>query len=307
MKITNFATKKDTISMEKLQEKVDLSFSMKQVVLWTMLFAGLIVTGFVGIGQSPSIISVAQNVLVFIAPAAAFAYLVYQAPWRFLRLDKAPALKDILLVIAVLVASLPAMNYLVEMNKLMHLPDCLSGVEEWMRECEDAAQELTSSLLNTTSFPEMLWLVLVVGVITGIGEEIFFRGAFLGTFLQKPVNKHVSIIFVAVIFSAFHMQFFGFFPRLLLGIWFGYLVVWTRSLWVPIIAHALNNSLVVVATYLANIQAIETNGIDSLGLPQEGSFPTMALISAIATALIIYLFVKIRKPQDSHSNANLNP
>ena len=281
--------------MEKLQEKGQLSFAMKQVVLWVMLFAGLIVTSFVTIGQSVSIISVAQNVLVFIAPAAAFAYLVYSAPWRFLRLDKAPALKDILLVVIVMAVSLPAMNYLVEMNKLMHLPQWMSGVEEWMRECEDAAQELTNSLLTTTSFLEMLWLVLIVGVITGIGEEMFFRGAFLGTFLQKPVNKHVSIIFVAFVFSAFHMQFFGFLPRLLLGIWFGYLVVWTRSLWVPIIAHALNNSLVVVTTYLANIQAIGPNSLDSIGMPQEGQFPVMATASAIATAIVICIFAKCRQ------------
>ena len=281
--------------MEKLQEKAQLSFAMKQVVLWVLLFAGLIIASFVSMGQPTSIMIVAQNVLVFIAPAIIFAYLAYQAPWRFLRLDKAPALKEILLVIAVMVASLPAMNYLVEMNKLMHLPQWMSGVEEWMRESEDAALEVTNSLLSTTSFLKMLWLVLIVGVLTGIAEEMFFRGAMLGTFLQKTVNKHVSIIFVAFIFSAFHLQFFGFFPRLLLGIWFGYLVVWTRSLWVPIIAHALNNSLVVVATYLANTQAIETNGIDSLGLPQKGQFPIMATASVIATAVIIYIFAKSRK------------
>lgn len=281
--------------MEKLQEKIQLSFAMKQVVLWTMLFAGLVIATFVVMGQSVSTITVAQNVLVFIAPAVIFAYLAYKAPWRFLRLDKAPALKEILLVVAVLVVSLPAMNYLVEMNKLMHLPQWMSGVEEWMRESEDAALELTNSLISTTSFVEMLGLILIVGVLTGIAEEMFFRGALLGTFLQKPVNKHLSIIFVAFIFSAFHMQFFGFFPRMLLGIWFGYLVVWTRSLWVPIIAHALNNSLVVVATYLANTNAIEVNALDNIGLPQEGTFPIMATASAIATAVIVYIFVKTRK------------
>lgn len=281
--------------MEKLEEKLNISFGMKQVVLWVLLFAGLFIASFVALGQSVSIGMVAQNVGVFVAPAAIFAYLVYKAPWRFLRLDKAPELKDILLVVAVMVASLPAMNYLVDLNSQMHLPDWMSGVEEWMRESEDAAQELTSSLINTTSLAEMLWLVLIVGVLTGIGEEMFFRGAMLGTFLQKSVNKHVSIVFVAVIFSAFHMQFFGFVPRLLLGMWFGYLVVWTRSLWVPIIAHALNNSVVVVATYLANTHAIDTHALNNIGLPQDGQFPFMALVSAIVTALIIYYFVKTRK------------
>lgn len=268
---------------------------MKQVLLWGLLFAGLIAASVAAIWQNMTWVMTAQNLLVFIAPALLFAWMVYRKPLHFLCLDKGPEWKDVAIVVAVMILSLPAMNYLVDLNSQMHLPSWLSGVEEWMRESEDAAQELTSSLLNTTSPAEMLLLVLVVGVLTGIGEEMFFRGALLGVFLQKPVNKHVSIAFVAIVFSAFHLQFFGFFPRLLLGLWFGYLVLWTRSLWVPIIAHALNNSIVVVATYLANSKIIETNGIDTIGLPQEGQFPIAAAVSAIVTALIIYLFAKIRK------------
>ena len=272
---------------------------MKQVLLWGLLFAGLIAASIAAIWQNMTWVMTAQNLLVFIAPALLFAWMIYRKPLHFLCLDKGPEWKDVAIVVAVMILSLPAMNYLVDLNSQMHLPSWLSGVEEWMRESEDAAQELTSSLLNTTSPAEMLLLVLVVGVLTGIGEEMFFRGALLGVFLQKPVNKHVSIAFVAIVFSAFHLQFFGFFPRLLLGLWFGYLVLWTRSLWIPIIAHALNNSLVVVATYLANSKIIETNGIDTIGLPQEGQFPIAAAVSAAVTAIVIVIFVKIRKPNNN--------
>ena len=277
---------------------------MKQVLLWGLLFAGLIAASVAAIWQNMTWVMTAQNLLVFIAPALLFAWMIYRKPLHFLCLDKGPEWKDVAIVVAVMILSLPAMNYLVDLNSQMHLPSWLSGVEEWMRESEDAAQELTSSLLNTTSPAEMLLLVLVVGVLTGIGEEMFFRGALLGVFLQKPVNKHVSIAFVAIVFSAFHLQFFGFFPRLLLGLWFGYLVLWTRSLWIPIIAHALNNSIVVVATYLANSKIIEANGIDTIGLPQEGQFPIAAAVSAAVTAIVIVIFVKIRKPKTTCSDTS---
>ena len=277
---------------------------MKQVLLWGLLFAGLIAASVAAIWQNMTWVMTAQNLLVFIAPALLFAWMIYRKPLHFLCLDKGPEWKDVAIVVAVMILSLPAMNYLVDLNSQMHLPSWLSGVEEWMRESEDAAQELTSSLLNTTSPAEMLLLVLVVGVLTGIGEEMFFRGALLGVFLQKPVNKHVSIAFVAIVFSAFHLQFFGFFPRLLLGLWFGYLVLWTRSLWIPIIAHALNNSIVVVATYLANSKIIEANGIDTIGLPQEGQFPIAAAVSAAVTAIVIVIFVKIRKPKATCSDTS---
>ena len=277
---------------------------MKQVLLWGLLFAGLIAASIAAIWQNMTWVMTAQNLLVFIAPALLFAWMIYRKPLHFLCLDKGPEWKDVAIVVAVMILSLPAMNYLVDLNSQMHLPSWLSGVEEWMRESEDAAHELTSSLLNTTSLAEMLLLVLVVGVLTGIGEEMFFRGALLGVFLQKPVNKHVSIAFVAIVFSAFHLQFFGFFPRLLLGLWFGYLVLWTRSLWIPIIAHALNNSIVVVATYLANSKIIEANGIDTIGLPQEGQFPIAAAVSAAVTAIVIVIFVKIRKPKTTCSDTS---
>lgn len=288
----------------KLEEKTSISFAMKQVLLWGLLFAGLIAASVAAIWQNMTWVMTAQNLLVFIAPAMLFAWMIYRKPLHFLCLNKGPEWKDVAIVVAVMILSLPAMNYLVDLNSQMHLPSWLSGVEEWMRESEDAAQELTSSLLNTTSPAEMLLLVLVVGVLTGIGEEMFFRGALLGVFLQKPVNKHVSIAFVAIVFSAFHLQFFGFFPRLLLGLWFGYLVLWTRSLWIPIIAHALNNSIVVVATYLANSKIIEANGIDTIGLPQEGQFPIAAAVSAAVTAIVIVIFVKIRKPKTTYSDTS---
>ena len=173
----------------KLEEKTSISFAMKQVLLWGLLFAGLIAASIAAIWQNMTWVMTAQNLLVFIAPALLFAWMIYRKPLHFLCLDKGPEWKDVAIVVAVMILSLPAMNYLVDLNSQMHLPSWLSGVEEWMRESEDAAQELTSSLLNTTSPAEMLLLVLIVGVLTGIGEEMFFRGALLGVFLQKPVYR----------------------------------------------------------------------------------------------------------------------
>ena len=79
------------------------------------------------------------------------------------------------------------------------------------------------------------------------------------------------------------MQFFGFLPRLVLGLWLGYLLVWTRSLWVPIIAHTLNNSTVVVFSYLEGNGIVPEGYGDSLGVPADGAFPWLALVSFIAS------------------------
>ena len=83
-----------------------------------------------------------------------------------------------------------------------------------------------------------------------------------------------------------HFQFFGFVPRLLLGAIFGYLLHWTGSLWVPIIAHALNNSVVVVSAYLLPATEAATT-IDAIGVPTDGGFPKLAFISLILTCFFL--------------------
>ena len=131
--------------------------------------------------------------------------------------------------------------------------------------------------------------VFVVGLMAGLSEEFLFRGAMLRTMQDSRWGKHAVVWIVAIVFSAFHLQFYGFFPRMVLGLWLGYLLVWTGSLWVPIIAHTLNNSTVVVFSYLANKGVVPADYGDNIGLPADGAFPWLAFISFLASlALAIW-------------------
>lgn len=90
--------------------------------------------------------------------------------------------------------------------------------------------------------------ILIIAIMAGIGEELLFRGVLQKILINWTRNTHVGILCAAIIFSAIHFQFFGFFPRMILGMVLGYLYVWSKSIWVPIIAHALNNALTVTFT-----------------------------------------------------------
>ena len=191
------------------------------------------------------------------------------------------------------------MNWIVDWNEGLHLPQELRGVESILRDMEDSAQALTSDLLLSKTWEGMLIRVLLVGVITGLGEEIFFRAGMLGSMHYGGVKRHVAVWTVALIFSGIHMQFFGFVPRLLLGAWFGYVMLWSGEVWTPIIAHSLNNSIVVVFTFLANNHYIEDNIIETLGVPEKGQQPLLAIGSAIATMLVIWLFMRKKNTIES--------
>ena len=180
----------------------------------------------------------------------------------------------------------------VKKNQNLHLPHALNGLEKTMRAMEDGAQAVTEQLLNTESWAMMLMTVLLVGVLTGMGEEAFFRAGMLGSMRHGGVNRHVAVWTAAIVFSAIHLQFYGFVPRMLLGAWFGYVMLWSGEVWTPIIAHALNNSAVVVCTFLAHNKYISGNFLETLGVPQQGEKPFLAIASAIATALVIWAFMR---------------
>ncbi len=260
--------------------------SRRLIVLLSLMLAGLIVAAVLTqtlLRNSTLAMLTAQDLLAFIAPAITAMAMYHRRPLETMCLNRAPGWKAIIVVILLYVISLPAMNWLVALNEAMTLPQCLSGVEQWMRASEDQAAELTKQILDIHSIGQLAISVAVIGVMAGLSEEVLFRGALLRTMQHSRLGTHAAVWIAAIVFSAFHMQFFGFFPRLILGAWFGYLLVWTRSLWVPIIAHALNNSTVVVFSYLTNIGQIPEGWGDQLGIPADGAPPYLAIASAIAS------------------------
>lgn len=151
-----------------------------------------------------------------------------------------------LLILLTIICSIPIINYLVVWNANFHLPSSLSGIEESLRYFEKEALQLTEQLLGGTSPLQIFIILCIVAVLPAIGEELIFR-RIIQTILHKWFgNIHLAIVASGIFFSAFHMQFFGFFPRLVLGIYFGYLYYWSGSIRFAIWAHFLNNALAIL-------------------------------------------------------------
>lgn len=175
----------------------------------------------------------------------------------------------------------------IEWNMNISFPDFLSWFEEWARATEDRAAALTSFITGFTSPGVFVVALVVIAVLPAIGEELVFRGILQNEFHKGFGNIHIAIWVSAIIFSAIHMQFFGFIPRLLLGALFGYLYYWSGNLIIPIIAHFVNNGLTVLVIYLNNIGSIE--------MDLQNPEPTplyAAAIFAIITGLLLFTFYR---------------
>lgn len=236
--------------------------------------------------QSLRVSTVLQDCIIFILPAVVSALLISPYAARFLGVDRGFDIRLLLLAVVTMMVSVPAMNALVELNDGMVLPSALSGLEKWMREAEEQARASVETLLGGPGFGSLAVNLLIVGVLAGLSEEIFFRGALQRILLSCKVGHHVAIWATAFVFSAFHMQFFGFFPRLILGAYFGYLFYWSKSLWLPVVMHAFNNSLVVYAMWREKSESLPagSGSINDWGADS----PVLIVLSVILTAVGVW-------------------
>lgn len=220
--------------------------------------------------------TVIQDVLMLIAPAIITAVLVTRLPARLLAIDRGPGLLPSVLAVVVLIIASPFMSVIIEWNASVHLPESMSGIEQSLRAMEDRAGNAVLFMLGDHSVANLIMNLLIVAVLAGVSEELFFRGALqrlLGTTALSPT---AAVWIAAILFSAVHFQFFGFVPRMLLGVYFGYLLLWSRSVWLPVIAHTANNAMYVVLQYTTG------NGEPDLG--QSGSGAAAIVASVLLTA-----------------------
>ena len=227
-----------------------------------------------------------QNLFVFILPVILTIVFITPSPFKFLNLSNAPSIKSILFAIIAYIAMTPAMNWIVEWNSNFSLPESMSHIETWIRNAENAAQAVTNKILAENN---IIISIILVGCLTGLSEEIFFRGGLQKILFSRPMNAHIAIWITAIVFSALHFQFFGFIPRILLGAFFGYLAYWSGSLWTAIFAHALNNSTVIIAHAINSKYGFN---LDKLGITPSGEFPWLAIASLIVTTAIILFYKK---------------
>ena len=253
---------------------------------------GLIIAKFGQTARVLRIAAVIQSLLQIILPSLVTALMISRYPARFLEIDRVPRASMTLLSIALLVVSMPAFNSVIQWNASLHLPDFMQGVEQWMRQAEDRSAATIRIMQGGTSVGDLILNILIIGVMAGLGEELLFRGTIQRMLTTSGMNPHAAIWIVAVLFSAIHMQFFGFLPRLLLGAYFGYLLVWGRSVWLPAGAHALNNSIYVVAMWLYKREGTPELTVDNIGL---GDTWPVALLSLAATMWLIALIRRLRR------------
>ena len=275
-------------------------------VLWLGIMALLFVASMVGYVlyvqltglQSVMALKMAQlvqSLLVFVVPALLAVWCWSRRPAEWLRLRAVGNGWVYAIVVVLMIVAQPGINMLATWNEGFRLPAFMSEIEQYFQDMEASARELTEMLAAAPTIGTMLLNLVVLAAVPAIGEELSFRGVLLGLIdgdttlgarISPSRRTHIAVWVVGIIFSLIHFQFYGFIPRMLLGVVLGYLLVWTGSLWVPMVAHFTNNALVVLLYFAEEHFAINSESLESFG---TGATAWAGWLSILLSLLLLWL------------------
>jgi len=238
-----------------------------------------------------------QTLGTFLIPPVLCAWMwdTDHRPFRWLKMNQRAHWSLFVIAVGIMICAIPAINLLSDLNSRIELPESLASIEQILKQQEEAAALLTERFLQADNVCQLLLNLGLLALLPALAEELSFRGT-----LQQVINgerTHVAIWATAIVFSAIHMQFYGFIPRMLMGAMFGYVFVWSGSLWLPVLMHFTNNALAVLAYYLTSHSnsgltgeaGLTTNIADTFG---AGDTWYIGLISILITSLGLLIFYR---------------
>ncbi|MFN4235144.1 MAG: lysostaphin resistance A-like protein [Bacteroidia bacterium] len=238
---------------------------------------------------------------LFILPSLLFAFLIHKKGNDYLKWNKGSNLVLFLIVPLLMLASQPLINLSAEINKHLQLPDFLKQVEIWMQRSENNAEVITKAFLAGTDLNTYLFNLFLIAIIPAIGEELMFRGIIQRILNEWTKNIHLAIWISAILFSAMHLQFYGFLPRMLMGALFGYIFYWSGSLWIPILAHFINNALAVSLHFLMN-NGFQIEFLEEIGTGNNAVFFVSCSIIIMFLLLLQFYFLRNENFMDDDKN-----
>ena len=277
-----------------------------RIIVWiglmavmTLIAMGIWYAGWHGSQATESLkwLQLLQTLGIFLLPAIAGAWIWSDThrPFEWLKMNRGADWQTFALAIGIMVCAMPAINLLADWNSRIELPESLGFIEQKMKEYEAAAALLTERFLVADNIGMLLVNIGLMALLPALAEEISFRGTLQQLLSEgdnsRTIRRTATAIWVtAFIFSAIHLQFYGFIPRMLMGAMFGYLFVWTGCLWVPVVMHFTNNGMAVVVYYITGEGGMaEKNWADTFG---AGSTWWVGVLSLMITSLGLLIFYR---------------
>jgi membrane protease YdiL (CAAX protease family) len=265
-----------------------ISFVAGTFLLILFCFLSTVLFGWIGSLFNEYVGQFLSQITLWLIPGLLYASCFYDNFWDDLKVKNMGKRSDYGWFILLFVVSIPLIDHIHKINEAIAFPEFMAALEQWFREFEEKAKEITIRMLSGTSPTDLMLALLNMAVVPAICEEVFFRGVVLNNLMKRTSKVHLSVWLSAILFSFIHFQFFGFLPRVMLGAVLGYAFVLSRSLWVPILLHFLNNGVITVAYYFYQKNWISENPLETD--THTATLWTAALSLVASVGLLWFIF-----------------
>lgn len=275
-------------------------------ILMALIIAGLIVSTITsvvvtlaGSGLTElSILRISQissQILTFILPPIAYAFLTKENPVVALGFNRLK-IHWLLLGLCMIYAIMPLNSVFAEWNANIKLPESMSTLEEIMKNLQEKATEIMEKMVNVDNIGGLIINLIMIAGLAAFGEELLFRSIIQTSLIKICRNAHIGIILASIIFSFIHFEFYGFLPRLVLGLLLGYMFYYSKNIWIPMAMHFANNGTIVFLYYLNN------KGVTNINIDTFGQTNTPILIaSIIMMAALFYASIRISNKENKET------
>lgn len=264
-------------------------------ILLALIIIGLILGTVIGLAyvfitksnpqdlNSLRFMQISSQLFTFVFPPIAYAFLVKEKTVNALGLKNVKILW-FLIGTAMIFAIMPLNSILAEWNAGLKLPESLSALEQMIKDMQESASAMIEKFVSVDTIGGLILNLFMIAGLAALGEELLFRSIIQTSLIKICKNAHVGILIASAIFSFIHLEFYGFVPRLILGMLLGYMFYFSSSIWVPMLMHFLNNGTVVLIYFLNN-KDITNIDVDTFG---QTSIPI--LIVSIVVMIALFLF-----------------
>jgi uncharacterized protein len=267
-------------------------------ILWGFVFGGAAIGGLLGVGimsvmTGGNVLDLPQAILkpeyvnavrlfqfvstlfMFFLPAIALAYIMNRKPYKWLGYQEGFTTRQLLLVLGITFICLPLSGALGELNQIIPLPKSL---ETLFRQMENDYEKQVDAVARIRSFGEYLLSLFIMAILAAVFEETLFRGGLQRVLIDWTKKPMVAIVITSILFSAIHLSFYGFIPRVALGIVLGLIYYYSKSLWLSIILHFLYNGVAVTGMYYMSLQGKPAKEVLDQKFPIWVAIPVMLLL-----------------------------
>ena len=235
----------------------------------------------------------------FIIPALLFYYLNFQkrglgslgfkGSHRMYWLTLIPAF-------VLIIQSLPIIH-----NANEQLFDLL-GLKDLVLNTSESYNGAIDKIIKGADATGMFLNIIGIALLTAIGEEIVFRGILQKLICNFTKNLHFGILISAFIFSLVHWEFSGFLDRMFLGLIYGYIFVYSGSIFTVMILHFLNNAIGIIGMwYVSDVASKEE--VAEISSQADSNAKIIPIVSLLLLSGLMYYF-KVNSKEDLSTYLN---